>query len=74
MALIQTTGGWTCSTCGIFVGVNQSHTCRTVPETPNVPAVVYSIKPTRYHVHGTLFDRSPGGRKYDVDLVVEAIP
>jgi hypothetical protein len=69
-----TTGGWTCAQCGTFVGVNQSHTCRTVPETPNAPSVVYSIRPTRYRVHGRFIDRAPGGRKYDVDLTVEVTP
>jgi hypothetical protein len=66
---IPTGAGWTCAQCGVFV----RHTCRTLPETPNSPAV-YSIRPTRYHVRGTLFDSGVGGRKYAVDLIVEPIP
>lgn len=28
-------------------------------------------RPIKYHAHGRLIDRSPGGRIYEVDLIIE---
>jgi hypothetical protein len=71
--VIPTTAGWTCAQCGVFVGVNQSHTCRTIPETTG-PVIVYSTRPTRYRVHGQITPADRAGKAYDVDLVVEMLP
>ena len=65
------TAGWTCSFCGVFRGVNQSHTCRTVSEP--APGVRITMA-TRYRIKGRISPVDRIGQQYDVDLTVEAIP
>jgi hypothetical protein len=73
----MTGGGWTCATCGIYVGLNQSHTCRTLSGSAPLPitGTLPTYKPTaRYHIHGRISNAARTGPQYDVDLVVEVIP
>ena len=64
-----TTAGWTCAQCGILVGVDQSHTCRT----DYVPyGALLTSEPARYRVKGRI-ERNPAAPGYLVDLTVEPI-
>lgn len=72
-------GGFTCFNCGFFVDRATAHFCSatrsSVPTSGSLgPLPTNAAGPRKYRIHGTLLNRAPGGQKYEVDLVAEAMP